>query len=67
MLGEVNKDDIEAYEGNGFVRPFANEYEDYSGDGIEDDERGVESEDQPMEEYDDEAGQLHLRCLQERW
>ena len=54
MLGGVNKDDIEAYGGSGFVRPFANEYEDYSGDGIEDDEGDVESEDQPMEEYDDE-------------
>ena len=53
-MGGVNKDDIEAYGGSGFVRPFANEYEDYSGDGIEDDEGDVESEDQPMEEYDDE-------------
>ena len=54
MLVGVNKDDIEADGGNGFVRPFANEYEDYSGDGIEDGESDVESEDQPMEEYDDE-------------
>ena len=54
MLGGVNKDDKEADEGNVFVRPFANEYEDYSGDGIEDDEDGVESEVRPVEEYDDE-------------
>ena len=50
MLGGLNKDDKEADEENGFVRPFANEYEDYSGDGIEDDE----SEDRSIEGYADE-------------
>ena len=34
----MNKVDKEADGGNVFVRPFANEYEDYSGDGIEDGE-----------------------------
>ena len=49
----MNKDYKEEDEGNGFVRPFADEYEDYSGDGIED-KADVESEDEPFEEYDDE-------------
>ena len=54
MLGEVNKDYREEEGGNGFVRPFADEYdEDYSDDGV-DDKEGEKDEDQPFIEYDDE-------------